>query len=294
MPARNRKSSQRSTSRFPVLQLPLELQHLIFAATDPRDVPNLRLACKTFATIGMNYLLPQAQLLFTRQSFDHLSEVSQHPVLCRSVKSLIYCVDLLGQHFDKDEWIRGLAREMGLDGYIRGSEWAGPEPPVHASDRERRFYERNLLRATDPEVRYSARQLSLGWVAYGKLWLEQAPLRNASYGKKEIIATLARFPNLKHITLSNFHYFCDDYAYFDATYKHVLTPICGDEGYSEPCGMPQLLSLIQALDRGGTALESLKAGLISWLFLDVKNEDFELMKSVFHALKSFKMAFMTG
>ncbi|KAL8684806.1 MAG: hypothetical protein Q9224_006123 [Gallowayella concinna] len=171
-------------------------------------------------------------------------------------------------------------------------QWAGPEPPVHASDREWRLYERSLLRLADPKIRYSARQLSLGWAVYEKLWLEQAHLRNASYGEIEIIAALARFPNLKHITLSNFEHTGDGIAYSDATYKHTLTSICGDEGYGEPCGMPQLLSLIQALDRVGTALESLTAGLISWYVLHVKKEDFELMKSVFHALKSFKMAFV--
>ncbi|KAL8815430.1 MAG: hypothetical protein Q9223_005427 [Gallowayella weberi] len=239
----------------------------------------------------MEYLLPVAQLLFTRQSFDRLFKVSQHPILGRCVKSLVYRVDLLRQHFDKDEYVRGLAREMSLNVFNTGPEWAGPKPPPHASDRDWRLYERNRLRATNPKVRYTARQLSLGWVAYEKLWLEQKHLRDASYGEKEIMATLAHFPNLKHITLSNFHDACEESAYFEATYKHTLMPVSGDEGYGESSGMPQLLSLIRALDRTSTVLESLKAGLVSWHVLDAEDEDFELMKNVFHALKSLTMGF---
>ncbi|KAL8801598.1 MAG: hypothetical protein Q9182_004328 [Xanthomendoza sp. 2 TL-2023] len=180
---------------------------------------------------------------------------------------------------------------MSMNFYNTGPEWAGPKPPPNASDRDWRLYKRNLLRATKPMVQYSTRQLSLGWKSYEKLLLEQRHLRDTSYGEKEIMATLAHFPNLKHIILSNFHDSCDEGAYFEATYKHTLMRISGDEGYGEPCGMPQLLSLVRALDHKNIALESLRAGLVSWQVLDADDEDFEMMKNVFHALKSLKMGF---
>lgn len=145
---------------------------------------------------------------------------------------------------------------------------------------------------TKPEIYYSARQLSLGWAAYRTVWDEQARLRHASYGEKELITTLAHLPKLKHLTLSNFHDPCRESDYSEAKYKETLMKPRGDAGYGQHCGLPQFFSLVRALHNAGMAIERLTAGLISWRVLKAKPEDFELMMSVFEGLKSLQMWFI--
>ncbi|KAI4107892.1 MAG: hypothetical protein LQ339_002502 [Xanthoria mediterranea] len=56
-----------------------ELQHMIFAATDERDIPNLRLTCKALAEVGLQYLFSRIDLDFHPKGLDRLEHISQHP-----------------------------------------------------------------------------------------------------------------------------------------------------------------------------------------------------------------------
>lgn len=56
-----------------------ELQHMIFAAADESDIPNLRLTCKALAGVGLQYLFSEIDLGFHPDSLDHLEHISQHP-----------------------------------------------------------------------------------------------------------------------------------------------------------------------------------------------------------------------
>ncbi|KAI4230594.1 MAG: hypothetical protein LQ349_006166 [Xanthoria aureola] len=142
-------------------------------------------------------------------------------------------------------------------------------------------------------VRYTKQQLELGWKSYSKLWDEQALLRNDSYGEEEIIDIITRLPNLKHLTLSNFRYGEEKSRYFADTYKGTLIPLEGDEGYGQPCGLPQLFSLIQALYEAGTEIETFTAGLVSWKILEAGPADRKAIMSVFASLKSFELMLLT-
>ncbi|KAL8665867.1 MAG: hypothetical protein Q9168_007617 [Polycauliona sp. 1 TL-2023] len=83
-------------------RLPAELQHAVFASIEKGDVPNLRLTCKSLADVGRDYLVSEMELLFTRQSFDRLSNIVKH--MGYHVKSFTYHVDLLKQYRDQDEY----------------------------------------------------------------------------------------------------------------------------------------------------------------------------------------------
>ncbi|KAL8850168.1 MAG: hypothetical protein Q9221_004854 [Calogaya cf. arnoldii] len=88
--------------RFPIDQLPAELQHALFALSGKEDVPNLRLTCKSLATVGRDYLVRKVELSFTLENFDRLSMITQH--IGRHVKSLVYHIDLLPWYSDQSEY----------------------------------------------------------------------------------------------------------------------------------------------------------------------------------------------
>ncbi|KAL8849728.1 MAG: hypothetical protein Q9221_005338 [Calogaya cf. arnoldii] len=277
-------------------RLPFELQCLIFGLVDRSDVPNLRRACKTFANIGLDYLLPEVEITFTRKSFDHLAEVVKHPILAHRVKSLVYHVDVLKEHRSKEEWMRAIAGTLDMG--INGNSWKPRMPHRDAPKREWRLYYRNVAKACDPEWRYTEKQLATGYATYEKLWAEQQVLRDEDFGLIAIEDMVAQLPNLKHITLSNFlDATCNENNIVDKTFKDTLVEAFGDDHYYNDCGVPQLLSLLEAV-RSATAanitLESLNTGLISWEIFLESEENLDLMREIFRPLKVFKMALSTS
>ncbi|KAL8658094.1 MAG: hypothetical protein Q9226_001272 [Calogaya cf. arnoldii] len=285
MPQRRPLSAQLPASDTLIFKLPLELQHLICAESVIEDVRNLRLTCKTLAKIGESHFTRGVELLFTRSSFNRFNNISLKYGV--HVKSLFYRVDSLTEHHNfegyLDHIVRTLAREKDDD---------DPEPLANASRRELRLYRRQLQRSSDPTVQYSKRQLQLGWEAYKKLWDEQAHLRNNSYGEKEITDTISRLPNLEHVTLLNFSCIGIPTQYLSDTYRKTLISAEGDEGYGEPCGLPQLLSLVRAIHAAGITIENLGVGAISWKIFSVDGADREVLTRVFASLKSFELTFL--
>lgn len=152
------------------------------------------------------------QLSFTRDSFDRLAAVAKH--MGHHVKSLLYNIDLLQQHFDQVEYEGRIAIKNNLHDY-------------------------------------SLQQFALGWEAYNKLWHEQASLRASYYGKSGIATMISQMPNLKHITLSNEFQKRFDGTYFDRAEVKTLPHVSRYGGYNQPSGLPQLLSVVEALHRAG-------------------------------------------
>lgn len=285
MPQRKHKSNHLPWIGFPITKLPIELQHIVFAALTNEDIRSLRLTCKALAEIGLSYVMREAELLFTPSSFDRLATISlAHG---SQFKSLFYRYDVLGEHHDFEEYVAVMGDQLW-------SKWSRPQPPTDPSDREWRRYERQMAKLTVPNCRYTKKQLRSGWEAYQDLWSEQKRLRDASYGDEEMTKAMLRLPNLKNVILAARASDSHKSEYFQHTYEKTLMDADGDEGYQEPCGVPQLLTLAQALQRAGTAVETFGAACISWKILAVDGEDRELLKRFASNLKSFISCFILG
>ncbi|KAL8914342.1 MAG: hypothetical protein Q9172_007102 [Xanthocarpia lactea] len=262
--------------------LPFELQHLIFTLVDRSDVPNLRLACKTFANVGLDYLLPEVEITFTRKSFDHLAEIVKHPILSQRVTSLFYHIDVLREHHDKDEWMRAIGDKLSF-GINTVNNWMHPRPTFDAPKRDWRLYRRNRAKAHSPEWIYTKKQLAVGYATYKKLWSEQHHLRQQDFGSAEIVVMVSQLPNLKHITLSNpLDATPKENNTVGDTFKDTLLAAHGDENYEHHRGVPQLLSLFRGIHcaTADIKLESLNTGLISWKILQEGDQNLQMMKDI--------------
>ncbi|KAL8642841.1 MAG: hypothetical protein Q9226_008461, partial [Calogaya cf. arnoldii] len=247
---------------FPLDRLAPELQHMIFAAADTGDVPNLRLTCKSLGAIGLEYLLPEVELLFTPKSFDRLRGISEHPTLGRHVKSLVYRVDSLKICANILEWYQQIPQMT----YLRFC--LGP----------------------------SARAwLHKKWIQFQQIWEQQERIRQKDFGGADIVTMMANLPALEHVAVSNYYDVTQSSA--EGTYpqsrtykayEDVLGNPVGELFYDHPTAVPQLLSVLRALDHSKLALKSLCFGLADWhLFAD--NEFIDLAKKTLSSLTSLKM-----
>jgi hypothetical protein len=77
----------------PLLSLAPELLHNIFTHLDLKSVLAARKSCLTLASIGIDHFGDEVALVYHREKFNALTQIAQHPVLAKRMRSLFYVVD---------------------------------------------------------------------------------------------------------------------------------------------------------------------------------------------------------
>ena len=245
-----------------------ELQHMIFAVVNRPDIANLRLTCKTLAEVGAHYTFERLRLSFSTKSFQKLETISQLPVR-HCVKNLDYNVWEVEEHSlesfrdDPDLWV-----PLELP----------PEPSVDAPDRDWRAWRRCFpkgislprnMRQSKKELRRHRAQL-----------LDQQSLRDINYGQTNLNAAIAQLVNLKHLELSMDREY-DSYDPF------------GSRESGPSYGVPQIVSVFQAINTAGMTLESLESWSINWRIFEIEEHQFQTMKRVVSSVKSIVLDVVT-
>lgn len=88
----------------PLLELPAELLHTIFAHLDLEDVSIARKTCSTLATIGVDHFGDEVALVYHREKFKTLTQIAKHPGLAKRMRSLFYLVDRF-KELSFEEWV---------------------------------------------------------------------------------------------------------------------------------------------------------------------------------------------
>ncbi|KAI4107882.1 MAG: hypothetical protein LQ339_002492 [Xanthoria mediterranea] len=269
-----------------------ELQHMIFAEVDTSDIPTLRLTCRSLAAVGLEYILPEVELLFTPKSLERLRGISEHPTLSCHVKSLVYRADSLRTCSNIEEWYEQIPQAA----YIRfcDSHSCGPKPP------EWEFWHEwaawlgiNRLSRLDPSTKTLFHD---AWVKYQALWNQQHELRRSGFGQATIMTALSKLPRLQNIILSNHIDMADpmkdrDYHGQSLNLKahaDVLAASIGDQGYSHCSGNPHLLSLLRGIVHGKVAVKNLSFGWVEWHFFEIPGI-IDLVRRALRSLTALKM-----
>ncbi|KAL8765943.1 MAG: hypothetical protein Q9209_007140 [Squamulea sp. 1 TL-2023] len=269
-------------------RLPPELLHAVFAVASTIDVPNLRLTCRSFAEAGFEYLAKDLKLLFNSKSLDRVTEISKHPLLSKRVQSLNYRIDSL-KRCSVDELYQSRFPLIDLRQRLDRKD-RGPLP-----NRARRAYNRELVRSSHPQP--TPRQLSTVKRNYFALLEDQRELREKrGFAFNELVDMIGCLPNLKHVALSNSHDVTRKDIDFhksypsDNPYKEIDPRLKGDEGMQSHRGVYQLITLLSAVDRAGTKLESLSFGFVDWrVFEEPDSNGFEMALRVAQTLKYVTM-----
>ncbi|KAL8997134.1 MAG: hypothetical protein Q9169_003517 [Polycauliona sp. 2 TL-2023] len=248
------------------------------------------LTCKLFAAVGIDYLSSTIHLIFTRKSFDRLADIAGHPTFRHHVKSLIYCIDALPQYPNRHDWmerVQDVTRTSGDGLELLPREAADLFEP---SWREWRMFFCNKDMWPFPRWRNDKEQLSVSYGNYINLWHQQDRLRQDNFAESELQEILPQLPNLKHVTISNFHEMYSSQSLHNLSLDTIVETD-GDERYGNHCGVPQLLSLCRAIDSAdaNTKLETLKIGILSWKALQESTSNTALTKRALRGLRVLQM-----
>ena len=102
--------------------LPPELWHHICSILAPQDVKSLRLVNRSLASIGLEHLIDEVNVIFSRASMERLASISGHPFLRRCVRSIRISVQILPK-LDRQEWVNRGAYSFATAKELMDSCW---------------------------------------------------------------------------------------------------------------------------------------------------------------------------
>lgn len=128
-----------SPPNAPLIELPAELLHTIFTYLDLKDVLAARKACSTLACIGLDHFGDEVALVYHREKFKALTQIAQHPVLSKQMRSLFYIVDRLDKR-KFEQWAEYRVTGEPLDTTRYLAETTGMETEAELERRESRAF----------------------------------------------------------------------------------------------------------------------------------------------------------
>ena len=225
--------------------LPPEIAALICGEIDQADVPTLRLVSKFWNDVASPYLLHKPKLFFKQDSFDRLRDISKHPFFSKFVTGLVYEPNTLNKT-DRASWERSICMTEYVDDLPA-------HPGTNATDRDLRAWHcscRKVIRKRRP---YTREELDKAWDTHEIFFQEQTSLKEREYGRIELSDAIKNLPNLREISM-NYGWglwWGEGYSTDEKTnpYAQALDSASSDESGPDPCGVPQMRSLLLAINQ---------------------------------------------
>lgn len=271
-------------------QLPVEVVSEICQNIPEADIPNVRLTSRFLSGVATPFLLNEIHLVFKRSSFERLLEISQHPVISRSVTSLFYEPDSLDRFQSRGDWEDSIMELSYLDLLQRlPKRGASEEEQRRAEQREREQFQ-DRRRMGDRSKQYSEDDLAEGWDAYQELYEEQESLRSRDHGFEAMCTAMRILPNLHSITMSQGCTVVTRTKLLDKSFSaSLLRP-----GTVHDSGIPPSRSLLLGAVRAGLFLHTVRLGPVAWKLLQAEDGEFAEMKSALKSVRDFEMHMTTG
>lgn len=271
-------------------QLPVEVVSEICENVPETDIPNVRLTSRFLRDVATPFLLDEIHLVFKRSSFDRLLEISQHPVISRSVTSLFYEPDSLDRFRSREDWEDNIIEPSYLDLLQRLPRRGASEEEQRQAEQREKEQNKDRRRMGDRSKQYSEEDLAKGWSAYQAIFEEQEFFRSRGYGFEEIFTAMRRLLNLHAITMSQGCTVVTRTKYLDKTFSASLQR----PGAVDDSGIPPSRSLLLGAARAGLSLKTVQLGPVDWKLLHADDGEFAEMKDSLKSVCEFEIHITTG
>ena len=263
-------------------RLPAELIHVIFLFLKAPDIGNFRLASKFYANAGRSRLFYELHLMFTPESFERLHAISSDPELACHVTSLFYEADTLPALRQIEDCQRVWESNIFYDGVPPELECRNQPRPRSSSEGAHRAYNFQL-----EELKIDRFEKFRG---YSK---EQNTMRKDSYYAEKIRAAIFHLPNLEEVFLSFEQWARPRTNAMRMAYSDCSVVPSGHNSWTEPRGVPQMLSLCLASALTEKKLKTLWGGIIDWKFLKQSDAVFEDLQKGVQNVEELVLEFST-
>ena len=241
--------------------LPAELLHTIFAHLNIKDVLAARKSCSTLASIGLDHFGDEVPLVYHREKFKALTDIAQHPVLAKRMRSLFYVVD----RFEKrsfEQWLgdRVTGERLNTTKYLP----EGTDPLNMEDDIE--IWRRALRAANEAyEAKLAAvpqQDLQDGYSEFLKIRLEQFEINEESYDRACLRSFFEGCSKIREVTIASRVHCERQLGATDTAYHKTMVRPSHDKTWSD-AGADQVSALAHAVQSSGVKLDSLTIAGVS-------------------------------
>ena len=255
----------------PLLWVPNELLHKIFAYLTPTEAANLRRLHTSIADIGVEYIVPAISLALTKDSFNKLESIAQHPRIRDHVGSLVFDGTYLPA-LDREYWeknvatLASVAKQGQKDGtdILTVDSHFGPEA-------------RQAIRRTWNSLahhQYTKGEVDSVFASYEQYRQEQSQLVRTNAYLQRITQALKNLRSLKNIVIDT-DGGCTDVGPKTRKFLAVVMSIADAHRTSDyPAGQAEVHAILDSAHGANLQLERFRCSGLSWSYFSVSSRDF--------------------
>ncbi|EXJ89360.1 hypothetical protein A1O3_02427 [Capronia epimyces CBS 606.96] len=225
---------------------PDEVLLKIFNRLNFKSVANIRLVSKRLAAVGAEALVKRVRFHCSQESLERLNTIANHDIFSKYVDTIVFEGNILANV--------GCVHTYSAHYELEHHKYERPQPPEkNATAREKRLYERNLIKFNH--------DITLKYDRYRTFYDQQQKVLKSTAYDELISSSIPCFPKLSKVVLSTV-----------GRCKHVLSQRFL-EMFAVDCAMPiehdtkytkeQLKHLLFPQGRPLTALHSLEVHVVS-------------------------------
>lgn len=266
-------------------RLPVELIRTICSFLKSRDVGSFRRVSKFYANVGRPIMFRHLHLIFTPHSFERLHAISSNPDLAPYVTSLYYEADTLPVFQEMFDWECNLS-DPEFYSKLEAENPLGPDSSSELSDGADGSCQRELGPFT--KLKFTHYEKFLDHLK------QQDAMREDNYHAGKIADAMLHLPNLEEIIMSLEQWAGPKTKAVRNAYSDCLVVPEGHNNWTEPRGVPQMLSMIQGSARSEIKLKTLWGGVIDWRFFEQSDEILKDLQKAVQNVQDLVLEFSTS
>lgn len=236
---------------------------MILANLRPQHVTQVRLTCALLAEIGLKHLLSEVHLIFKSSSFDRMRQISQHPIVSQTVRSLFYEAEVMERSQNFDAWKECIENPIFL------ADLAITHPRDRKSSA---FLRRRQEQQESPRPCRSEEELRRAYASYGQYAADQQMIIRHKHNSDLIQNAIRRFPYLDSVHMVRERHVSDCSRYLVREFEAGMQIPYDRQVYQKECGVSQLLSLLLGAVSTGRILRRVTCDQIHWTFFTQSRE----------------------
>lgn len=274
----------------PLLWVPNELLHKIFAYLTPAEAANFRRLDKSIADIGVEYIVPVISLALTEDSFNKLEGVSQHPRIREHVGSMVFDCTYLPA-LGRENWGKTVAAvvDVAKQYQEKGTKFLNVDSDLEPEARQAIMRTWNSL----GHHQYTKDDVDSMFVSYQQYRQEQSQLVHTDAYLQRITHALKEFRSLKNIVIDT-NGGCTDVGPKMRKFLAVVMSMANAHRRSDRfAGEAEVHAILDSAHGANLQLERFRCSGLSWLYFSINPRDYASYSESLIRLKSLDLILST-
>ncbi|KAM0710479.1 hypothetical protein Q7P35_002842 [Cladosporium inversicolor] len=259
-----------SSLHSPLVELPAELLHNVFAHLDLQGVLAARKTCTTLASVGIDHFGDEVALVYHREKFKALTQIAEHPILAKRMRSLFYLVDRFkARTYEVWHEDRVTGDPLNVTKYL--AEATGTDDNAEVKNHDSRAVTAALEARDARLAAVPKKDLLEGYHKFLAVCHDQTEINEELYDSTCLQSFFQGCCKIRDVTIASRIHCGRDLGALDSAFSRTMVRPTEDKTWSD-AGVDQLHALVNGIQRDGLELDSLTIAGISHMIFEVSSD----------------------